>query len=123
MGRVPSYAAEGPVSSPLFLCALCFGIAAWLGVNGLWVELPVLVDSLPEQWALPSYYTVMISIGNLLPLSYVAFRRWRRGPQPLVDYRKERVLIGCILVMQLVATLSLVFAWRETVGGHRYVHA
>jgi riboflavin transporter 2 len=114
-------------SSSLLLFALCttFGIASWLGVNGLWVELPVLVDRLPESWNLPSFYTVIISIGNLLPLAYVAWRRWRRKgaedrPVSPRGLRNERALIMTVLLLQLLAIVLLIFTWHETVKGHRY---
>ncbi|RWS07480.1 Riboflavin transporter 2-A-like protein [Dinothrombium tinctorium] len=34
---------------------ICFGISAWVQLNGLWVQTPVLVQQLPEGWKLSSY--------------------------------------------------------------------
>lgn len=47
------------------LLAVGFGIGAWISVNGLWVELPLLVAALPEGWALPSYMSIVIQIANI----------------------------------------------------------
>lgn len=42
--------------------AALFGVGAWVAVNGLWVELPLLVTDLPEGWNLPSYLSVIIQV-------------------------------------------------------------
>lgn len=47
------------------ILAVFFGIGAWISVNGLWVELPLLVAELPEGWALPSYMSIVIQIANI----------------------------------------------------------
>lgn len=44
------------------LLATVFGIGAWVAINGLWVELPLLVTYLPEGWTLPSYLSVIIQV-------------------------------------------------------------
>ena len=46
-------------------------------MNGLWVELPVLVSVLPESWALASYLSVIVQIANLGPISYALLRSVR----------------------------------------------
>lgn len=49
-----------------------FGIGAWVAINGVWVELPVLLSnptkSLPEGWSLPSFLAVLSQIANIGPL-------------------------------------------------------
>ena len=42
--------------------AALFGIGAWVAINGLWVELPLIVNELPEKWNLPSYLSVIIQV-------------------------------------------------------------
>lgn len=44
------------------LLAMLFGIGAWVAINGMWVELPLLVTYLPEEWNLPSYLSVIIQV-------------------------------------------------------------
>ena len=44
------------------LLAMIFGVGAWVAVNGMWVELPLLVLHLPEGWNLPSYLSVIIQV-------------------------------------------------------------
>ena len=54
--------------------AILFGISAWISINGLWVELPILVNKLPEKWSLASYLSVIVQIGNLGPITYCGLR-------------------------------------------------
>ena len=52
------------VSSRLVLVdmlAVLFGISSWISINGLWVELPMLV-TLPEGWFIPSYLSVIVQV-------------------------------------------------------------
>ena len=44
------------------LLAILFGISSWISINGLWVELPMLVSELPEKWALPSYLSIIVQV-------------------------------------------------------------
>ena len=44
------------------LLAVLFGISSWISINGLWVELPMLVNELPEGWALPSYLSIIVQV-------------------------------------------------------------
>ena len=44
------------------LLAILFGISSWISINGLWVEVPMLVSELPEQWALPSYLSIIVQV-------------------------------------------------------------
>lgn len=37
-----------------------FGISSWVAINGLWMELPLLVYVLPEGWNLPAYLSIII---------------------------------------------------------------
>ena len=43
--------------------SILFGIGAWLAINGIWVELPLLI-ALPEHWALPSYISVIVQVSS-----------------------------------------------------------
>lgn len=39
-----------------------FGLSSWVAVNGLWMELPLLVPFLPEGWNLPAYLSIIIQV-------------------------------------------------------------
>ncbi|KAJ2942528.1 hypothetical protein O0L34_g1995 [Tuta absoluta] len=56
---------------------VCWGLGTWLGVNGLYVQLPLLVERLPEGWALPASMALAVQLANVGLLAYAALRRLR----------------------------------------------
>lgn len=56
--------------------AVFFGIGSWIGINSLWVQLPLLVNVLPEFWYLASYLVIIIQIANIGPLAYTLIQKY-----------------------------------------------
>ena len=52
----------------MHVLVILFGIGAWVAINGVFVELPILVNELPEGWNLPSYLVIIIQAANIGPL-------------------------------------------------------
>ena len=50
------------ISVPVYILVMLFALASWIDINGLWVELPLLVEQSPEGWSLPSYLTIIIQV-------------------------------------------------------------
>ncbi|NXV74095.1 S52A3 protein, partial [Atlantisia rogersi] len=90
------------------LLACAFGTGSWMAVNGLWVELPLLVTVLPEQWDLPSYITIIIQMANVGPLFVTLMHRFRPG------LLNEVAVIYVVVVVGIVACLLLTFLWDYT---------
>lgn len=88
--------------------ACAFGLGSWVAVNGLWVELPLIVNALPEGWELPSYLTVIIQLANLGPLLVTLMHKVRPG------YLNERAVIYCILSIGVLSCILLAFFWNRT---------
>ncbi|XP_046875545.1 riboflavin transporter 2 [Hypomesus transpacificus] len=93
--------------------ACLFGMGSWVSINGLWVELPLLVPQIPEGWYLPSYLSVIIQLANVGPLFVTLMHRFRPG------VLSETLVIYLILGLGAVASFLLVFFWAEVtvVGG------
>ena len=53
--------------------ALLFGLGAWIGINGIYVQLPLLVNTSPEGWTLPAYMVMLVQIANLGPILYTLY--------------------------------------------------
>ncbi|KAA0188488.1 hypothetical protein HAZT_HAZT006407 [Hyalella azteca] len=87
--------------------AILFGVGAWVSVNGIWVELPLMVDSLPEGWALPSYLSVIIQIANIGPISYSVL-------QLLRPVKRLSAFVYFLLTIGCIASLLLFFFWDTT---------
>ncbi|KAM3849582.1 solute carrier family 52, riboflavin transporter, member 3-A [Diretmus argenteus] len=92
----------------IHMLACAFGLGSWVAVNGLWVELPLIVNTLPEGWELPSYLTVIIQLANLGPLLVTLMHKLCPGRL------KEHVVIYSILSIGVLSCFLLAFFWDET---------
>ncbi|TDG46339.1 hypothetical protein AWZ03_007228 [Drosophila navojoa] len=90
------------------LLAICFGIGTWLGVNGTFIQLPLLVNEAPEGWSLPSYLSVMVQIGNLGPLLYTVYQKF--SPWKLND----GWTIHAVLMIGTLSCLFTAFFYNRT---------
>ncbi|KAM7236850.1 hypothetical protein CapIbe_012522, partial [Capra ibex] len=97
------------------LLVALFGMGSWAAVNGIWVELPVVVKNLPEGWSLPSYLCVLVALGNL---GLLVVTLWRR----LAPGKGERVPIQVVQALSVVGTALLAPLWRQvtTVAGQEH---
>ncbi|NXO00983.1 S52A3 protein, partial [Rhinopomastus cyanomelas] len=95
------------------LLACIFGTGSWVAINGLWVELPLLVTVLPEQWDLPSYITIIIQTANVGPLLVTVMHHFWPG------LLKEVPVIYGIISVGVVSCLLLAFLWdcTSTISG------
>lgn len=89
--------------------AIIFGISSWISINGLWVELPVLVNQLPEGWSLPSYLSTIVQLANIGPISYSIFRALAPRSQT-----PQNIIILVLLVLGTGASLGLALGWKIT---------
>lgn len=94
------------VLTHLLVCI--FGMGSWVAINGLWVELPLLVTELPEGWNLPSYLTVVIQLANIGPLLVSLLHRFRPG------CLSEVPVIFTVLGVGTLACLLIAFLWNMT---------
>ncbi|XP_063815191.1 solute carrier family 52, riboflavin transporter, member 3 [Pseudophryne corroboree] len=92
----------------LHLLACVFGTGAWVAINGLWVELPLIVNDLPEGWYLPSYLTIIIQMANIGPLFVTIMHKLKPGRL------NEVAVIYTIIVLGVVASFLLAFFWKQT---------
>ncbi|XP_034561669.1 riboflavin transporter 2 [Notolabrus celidotus] len=91
------------------LLACLFGMGSWVSINGLWVELPLIVPQIPEGWLLPSYLSVIIQMANIGPLFVTVMHRFHPGAL------NEIAVIYLIIGLGTVASFLLGFFWKETV--------
>lgn len=90
------------------LLAVLFGMGSWVSINGLWVELPLIVPQIPEGWYLPSYMSIIIQMANVGPLFVTLMHRFSPGTL------NETVVIYVIIALGTVASFLLGFFWKET---------
>ncbi|XP_033216875.1 solute carrier family 52, riboflavin transporter, member 3-A-like [Belonocnema kinseyi] len=84
-----------------------FGISAWIGINSIFVELPLLVNSLPEKWNLPMYLVIMIQVANIGPMAYILARKFNFN-------FPESYLIFALLLLGASMMSLLAFFYKKT---------
>nr|KAF6405181.1 hypothetical protein HJG63_009488 [Rousettus aegyptiacus] len=88
------------------LLVALFGMGSWAAINGVWVELPLVVKDLPEGWSLPSYLSVLVALGNL---GLLVVTLWRR----LAPGKGERAPIQVVQALSVVGTALLAPLWSQ----------
>ncbi|XP_070605419.1 riboflavin transporter 2-like [Erythrolamprus reginae] len=99
----------------LLVCLL--GTGAWVAINGVWVELPLMVPHVPEGWLLPTYLTIIIQLANLGPLAFLLARRFFWA-----CWGDEVGVIYGLLALGFLACLLLAVFWQKTwpLGASQY---
>ena len=87
---------------------MLFAMSSWIDICGIWVEIPLLVTSLPEGWALPSFFVIIIQIANVGPIMFSLLRRLR------VLQGKEWLAVYVILLVGSTSCFILIFSWDVT---------
>ncbi|XP_032893914.1 riboflavin transporter 2-like [Amblyraja radiata] len=96
------------MSPVVHLLVVLFGMGSWVAINGLWVELPLLVPQVPEGWYLPSYLTIVIQLANVGPLLVAVKHKLSPGR------RGERGIIYGVVCVGVLASFLLPFFWKRT---------
>ena len=112
--RIKTFCSDVSLVTYFLVCA--FGAGSWIAVNGLWVELAIIVQHIPEGWSLPSYLTVIIQMANIGPLLFVI------GNKYYPKFIREVPAIYVVILVGVVASALLGFVWKETsvIGGRNY---
>ncbi|KAF8359564.1 hypothetical protein PRIPAC_94559 [Pristionchus pacificus] len=102
----------------LHLLVLLFGMSAWLSINSIYVQLPILSLSAPESWNLASYIVIIIQVSCLFPLIYSIVRYWKRE----ITDKIESVLIVFLLILDIIGLLLSTFTYsiQTTIGGTQH---
>lgn len=106
--EVSSPEPRGKARALISVASLLFGISAWVSINGLWVQLPLLVPQLPEGWNLGAILVIVIQVANLGPLAYTVVRK----------RVKAKLATHITLLVGLLAGILMVFLWDFTVNNH-----
>ncbi|XP_031567042.1 solute carrier family 52, riboflavin transporter, member 3-B-like [Actinia tenebrosa] len=108
ISKIKTTLSRSEVSWPTYLCVCVFGIGSWIAINGLWVELPLLVNRVPEKWNLPSYLTIIAQLANIGPLIFSIGNRL--APNQVT----EKPVILLILSIGATSCVLLSIFWDRT---------
>jgi len=92
-----------------FAFIVIFNLSSWIDLNSVWVELPLIVNSAPEGWTLPSTLSLVISLANIFPV-LVVLLRWKLGSR-----FSEIPFIYTIIIVGILACCSIGLFWNWTV--------
>jgi riboflavin transporter 2 len=81
-------------------------LSTWIDLNSVWIELPLIVNSAPESWTLPSTLSLIISLANIFPVM-VLLLRWHLGKR-----FTEIPFIYIIISVGMIACLSIGLFWK-----------
>lgn len=84
-------------------------LSAWIDLQGLYVELPLIVPFTPERWTLPSLASICMCAANIVPVIVVIQRR-RQGKR-----FSEIPYIYLIIIVGILACFVLAFFWHKTI--------
>lgn len=84
-------------------------LAAWIDLQGLTVEVPLMIPLVPEGWTLPSIMNICINAGNIFPAILILLR-WKLGKR-----FTEIPFIYIIITVGIIACTLLAFLWNKTI--------
>jgi riboflavin transporter 2 len=87
---------------------ILFNLSTWIDLNSVWIELPLIVNSAPEHWTLPSLLSLIISLANVFPI-LVVILRWKLG-----KHFSEIPFIYIIIIVGIIACISISLFWKYT---------
>lgn len=104
------------ISFLVYILVILFGISSWIAVNGVWVELPLLVEKLPEGWNLPSYISVIVGIANIGPAAYTV------GHLLAPKIVNEKPVVCILLAIGTASCILMQIFWNRTtlIGGEEH---
>lgn len=83
-------------------------LSTWLDLNGVWVELPLIVHRAPEGWALPSSLSLAVAISNVAPILIMLLK------VILKDRLDERIFMYIEILVGIVACGLMAQYWDTT---------
>lgn len=111
------------VSFHVFVVVMLFSMSTWVDVVGIWVEVPLLVNTLPEGWGLPAILTILIQCANIGPATYALICKFKAQSSVTTSFLKIRnlylsvdVIVAFVIIV--ISTLSIFFMcffWKYTV--------
>jgi riboflavin transporter 2 len=97
-----------------------FGIGTWLNLNGIWIELPLLIPQLSEGWALSPQLGLASNIVNIGPLIIALIRL-------IIDKSSSYEVPSICVIFGVGISIPIIlsFTWSKQVflfGKTRSVH-
>jgi riboflavin transporter 2 len=92
-----------------YILIVIFNLSSWIDLNSVWIELPLIVNNVPERWTLPSTLSLVISLANIFPI-LVVILHWKLGKR-----FSEIPFIYIIIIVGIIACFSIGLFWKYTI--------
>lgn len=89
--------------------AIFFGISAWIGITGTYLQLPQIVETAPEAWKLPSYIVIIVQCGNITLLAYIIYDKCSAIRIDDAHFIYLTLILGCL------AAILMAFFYQDTI--------
>lgn len=88
-----------------YILTVCFGVASWVTINGIFSILPSIISQLPEGWAIASTLGLTIQAANIGPLIYRLSR---------TSFEMIPIVVHGILAFGVLSMVLLACFWNVT---------
>ncbi len=93
----------------VYILVIIFNVSPWLGITGVYLEMPLLVNRTPEAWELPSYITVTVNASTLTAVIFSVIKHFHG------DRISEAAAIYFIVASSSSCIFCLAFVWDISV--------
>ncbi|CAF1093105.1 unnamed protein product [Didymodactylos carnosus] len=93
-----------------YILIIILNISTWLDLQGIWIELPLIIPYAPEAWSLPSILSIITCSANIFPLLIILHRR-------VVGSEKFSAIpyIYAVIIVGVISCLIIALFWDKTV--------
>ena len=106
------------ISFPVFCLVAIYAISSWVDVISVRVEIPFMINELPEGWNLPSYFSLANLLTNVGPALYLIicrlYQRKTKAEESNTHSQKDIVLSFAIISIEIVSMILISFFWNHT---------
>ncbi len=102
----------------VYISVILFGLSSWIGVNGIFSQLPIFAAVLPEKWAVASKMALALQLANIFPVLFLLIisampRKYK--------YNFDTISIYGICILGIVGSVLLGLFWDKTefIGGEQ----
>ncbi|CAF1384336.1 unnamed protein product [Adineta ricciae] len=91
-----------------FILIVIMNLSSWIDIQGIMVELPLIIPLLPEGWALPSSMTICATVAGIAPILVLILRCYQGKRFSEIPF------IYIIIIVGIISCCVLAFFWQRT---------
>lgn len=103
-------------SSPspfIYCCVFLFGLSTWITINGVFSQVPIFFNTLPEKYEVATLIVFIVQLSNIFPFLYSIISVFI--PKRF-NYLIETIIIYLIIFVGLSSSILFGLFWNKTVN-------